>query len=98
MKWEFYIMNVISFFFEAYIFNVAFNTIGQKNEHKWLVPLLSGIYIILASVVFLFDHPQFVSMLTGLAGIFIISFGYKENIKMRIVSVFIIIVLIDCTE
>lgn len=98
MKWEFYIMNVISFFFEAYIFNVAFNTIGQKNEHKWLVPLLSGIYIILASVVFLFNHPQFVSMLTGLAGIFIISFGYKENIKMRIVSVFIIIVLTDCTE
>ena len=98
MKWEFYIMNVISFFFEAYIFNVASNTIGKKSEHKWLVPLLSGIYIVLASVIFLFDHPQFVSMLTAIVGIFIISFGYKENIKMRIVSVFIIVVLTDCTE
>ena len=64
MKWDFYIMNIISFFFEVYIFNVAFNTIGRKSEHKWLIPLLSGIYVVLASIVFLFDHPQLISVLT----------------------------------
>lgn len=98
MKWDFYIMNIISFFFEVYIFNVAFNTIGRKSEHKWLIPLLSGIYVVLASIVFLFNHPQFISVLTLTIGAFIISWGYKENIKMRIVSVLIVIVLMDCAE
>lgn len=98
MKWDFYIMNIISFFFEVYIFNVAFNTIGRKSEHKWLIPLLSGIYVVLASIVFLFDHPQLISVLTLTIGAFIISWGYKENIKMRIVSVLIVIVLMDCAE
>lgn len=98
MKWDFYIMNIISFFFEVYIFNVAFNTIGRKSEHKWLIPLLSGIYVVLASIVFLFNHPQFISVLTLTIGAFIISCGYKENIKMRIVSVLIVIVLMDCAE
>lgn len=98
MKWDFYIMNIISFFFEVYIFYVAFNTIGRKSEHKWLIPLLSGIYVVLASIVFLFDHPQLISVLTLTIGAFIISWGYKENIKMRIVSVLIVIVLMDCAE
>lgn len=98
MKWDFYIMNIISFFFEVYILNVAFNTIGRKSEHKWLIPLLSGIYVVLASIVFLFDHPRLISVLTLTIGAFIISWGYKENIKMRIVSVLIVIVLMDCAE
>lgn len=98
MKWDFYVMNVISFFFETYIINVAFNTIERKSDHKWLIPLLSGIYVVLASIVFLFDHPQFISVLSLTIGAFIISWGYKENIKMRIVSVIIVIVLMDCAE